>query len=128
MRDNHLRQTILDRVPGSVAWRNLCVTASLAFALGFCAAMGVFAFSEDVLTDDDLAKLAELAACSTGQPASSLWLQAQSDSTWVLSDKVVVAKRFLVDIDIDRCSVRETANANVDERKIGAFPPGDRYN
>ena len=129
MRDDFLRQIITDKVSSNAGWLKLGSTAALAFSVGFAAAAGLFSYSSHDLTDDDLAKLAELAACSTGEPASSLWLQAQSDDTWgVVGDRYKVAKRFLIDIDIDRCGIRETANAQIDQRKVRAFPPRDRYN
>lgn len=128
MRDEFLRQVIQERVPVKPGTVKIGVALLLAFAVGFSSAVGFFAFSSANFTDDELAKLAELAACSTGQPASALWLKAQADEHWFLNYRTEVARQFLVDIDIDRCSVRKTANAHTGQVKVGTFPPGDSYN
>ncbi|QFS97599.1 hypothetical protein FIV06_09210 [Labrenzia sp. THAF191b] len=129
MRDDFLRQIITDNVSGNVRKIKTSGIAVLAFSIGFAVAAGFHSYASNGPSDDDLAKLAELAACSTGEPASSLWLQAQSDNAWgFVGDRYKVAKRFLVDIDIDRCGIRETANAQIDQREIGTFSPRDRYN
>lgn len=126
MRDNSLRQLISDRVSGDIEWRNLVAGFLVAASVGFASAMTAAWWRNP--TDDELAKLAEIAACSTGQPTTAVWLEVQESEGWSLFRGWKIARRLLVQIDVDRCGVGETANADTDKRKIGAFPPGERYN
>jgi len=105
-----------------------CAVLFLTFVVGFGAALGFVAYSSVDFTDDELAKLAELAACSTGQPASALWLKAKTEDHWYTRYRIEVARQFLVDIDIDRCSVRKTANADTGHVKIRTLSPSNRHN
>lgn len=126
MRDNSLRQVITGHVSNKIDWRNLAAGLLVAVSVG--AAGSIAAAWSMNPTDDDLAKLAELAACSTGQPASTIWLAAQEDEGWSIQRGWKIAKRLLVQIDVDRCGVRQAPHANADKGKIWAFPPGERYN
>ena len=126
MRDNLLRQVISDQVSDSFKSRSLISGFLVASLVGFSSAMAAAWWANP--SEDDLAKLAELASCSTGEPTSAIWLSAQESEGWSLFRGWKIANRLLVQIDVDRCGVRQTANAHADKRKLGAFPPGERYN
>lgn len=128
MRDERLHQIIRDRVSVKPSTLKVVLALLIAFSLGFGVATGIFRFAPDQLTDDDLAKLAELAACSTGQPASAVWLKAKNDAGWFQNYRTEIARQFLVDIDINTCSVRQTANTHTDQFKVLALSPSDAYN
>lgn len=128
MRDDSLRQTITEQFPSNLGWLKISAVLLTVYALGFGSKAVLDAYSSNGISDDDLAKLVELAACSTGEPASAIWFRAMADQTWYRDYRAEVAKQFLVDIDIHSCSIREAANTHTDQGKIWALSPDDRKN
>jgi len=128
MHDDFVSQLISDRL--SEGWAKLknLRTQTIAFATGIFCASAVIVSQSEKIDDDDLAMLAEIAACSTGQPASSLWLNAAKTSRWPFPDQVTIAKRLLVQIDTGRCGIRHAANRHQGNWKVGASSPSDGYN
>ena len=88
----------------------------------------VLPLSYDEIPEDDLAKVAEIAGCATGEPAASLWLKAKENIPWYKFRNNSIARRLLVDVDLDRCTVRQSSNANINQRKPGAPSPDNREN
>jgi len=133
MQDEGLQRLIAGRVKRKADGKKLVgiATASCAFGLviGFAVAFGIVTSPEDTITSDDLAKLAALAACSTGEPASAVYLKAEkkAGSVWPATYNEI-AKKLLVDIDLDRCRIRQASDRDRNERVVRAFPPSDSYN
>lgn len=128
MRDEFVSKLISDRFDGSwFSFKQLRARA-LCFVVGLSCAAIAFGSLPSRFNDDDLAKLAELAGCSTGQPASSLWLNAAKSQQWPFRDNATIAKRLLVQIDTTRCGIDYAAYSHQGDGKIAALPPGDRYN
>jgi hypothetical protein len=127
MRDAILRQKISERFQYDGRVQKL-VFLIFPFVLGIIFSYPIYAANTTSVTDNDIAKLAELAACSTGQTASAIWLEAKRGQSWLRTGNAEVAKRLLVDISIDTCAVRHTSNRYGYDREIGALSPANRYN
>lgn len=128
MRDYNLRQIITDASTSKIGWIKFGITvcATAVVSVGLTAAY--YNSRTDRLSNDELAKLAEFAACSTGVPASTLWMSAHRNSDWTATSQIQTVRRLLVDIDVDRCSIREAANTDADDGEIWAFSPDNRKN
>lgn len=123
MRDGVIKSSIQKAAVSSAKYPVLdAVTASslVSFALGCALTYKVI----EPISQENLEKVAEMAACSTGEPHSSVWLRA---NTGTLVSNTTIMKRLLVDVDVERCKIRQAANANQSDGKPLAFSPGDTH-
>ncbi len=128
MRNDNVRQIITDNVAGKSLWIKMSAFLAFGIVIGMGLMAALFLQNMDRFSNDELAQFAELAACSTGEPASTLWMSAHERNGWFIGSQVETVRRFLVDIDINRCRIRETANAHTDDGEIWAFSPDNRKN
>lgn len=78
-------------------------------------------------SEDELAKLAALAARSTEQPASVVWMSARDEAGWLPWRNQRIAKRLLVDINVGR-GLGETPYSDGSDTEALGSHPGDSYN
>lgn len=128
MHDDRLQGLISGRVQGRRQFKKVAIATCASFIIGFGCAYGVFAHSSPDITEDELARLAALASCSTGEPASAVWLKAQKKAGLSPASSLEMAKQFLVEIDLNRCGIGQATNTSGNDRVVSAFPPSDRYN
>lgn len=78
-------------------------------------------------SEDELAKLATLAARSTEQPASVVWMSARNEAGWLPWRNQSIAKRLLVDINVGR-GLGETSHSDRGDAEPLRSYPGYSYN
>lgn len=125
MRDNRLRRVITTDSAGKVGLVRGIVKACFYIAFGSTVTAGYFAYASERVPNDELAKLAELASCSTGEPASTHWMRAHNESDWNPVNQVDTVRRFLVHIDVDSCRVRKAPDADTNQREVWALSPSN---
>lgn len=130
MIDEQLRERINSKFRNSNSWRlKPIATAVVAYLFGAVSVFALSAFQDPHFSEDDLAKFAAIASCSTGKPAAVVWAEARRKvnfwSSTIAPDKF--ARDLLVHIDVNRCTLRQTANAHRDNGKLRTFPPRNQY-
>lgn len=101
-------------------------TLAGAYLSGVATAAALVSIWLPRLSDDDMGKLAALAALSTDQPAAVLWIKAEGNMGWSWQ-RLTAAHRLLVDVNVDRCSVRQAFDRQGNQSVPLVADPGDRY-
>jgi len=119
MRNQRLSGIIASRVSDiGIGRAIICfIGLSVGFAMILSTLLVYFVIlplSYDEISEDDLAKIAEVASCATGEPAASLWIRAEQDIPWFKLRHNSIAARLLVDVDLNRCTVRQSSHTNVE--------------
>lgn len=102
------------------------LTLAGAYLSGVATAAIIIVIALPRLSDDEMGKLAALAALSTDQPAAVLWIKAEGNMGWGWQ-RLTAAKRLLVDVNVDRCSVRQAFDGHGNQTVPLVADPGDRY-